>query len=265
MACLLIEHALDVAVTAARAGGRVLRATDRRTLDFRLKDARVDVSTSADHASQTAVVSLIQGAFPDHTVVGEEGTAPGGDDRHVWFVDGLDGTSNFVHGIPWYCVSVALRCGDEVVAGAVYDPVHDELFVAGAGRGATGNGLPLRVSPIEDLARAMVATQLQTSDPERIAEFSREFERLLNTTAGVRFPGAPALVLCHIAAGHYTGYCEREMEPWDISAGQLILEEAGGRLTDFTGTPITSPARTDVVASNTHVHDALLAVLRARD
>ncbi|MHA6796937.1 inositol monophosphatase family protein [Pseudonocardia bannensis] len=264
MTCTLIEPALGVAVTAARAGGRVLRAADRRTLEVWSKDAWVDVSTSADHASQAAMVSLIQGDFPDHTVVGEEDTVPGRDDRHVWYVDGLDGTSNFTHGIPWYCVSVALRCGDEVVAGAVYDPVHDELFTAGAGRGATCNGLPLQVAATDELDRALVATQIQTSDPARIAEFAATFERLLNTCGGVRFPGAPALIMCHIAAGHFAAYCERAMAPWDISAGQLILTESGGRVTDFDGVPIASPARTDVVASNARVHDALLAVLRAR-
>jgi myo-inositol-1(or 4)-monophosphatase len=243
----------------------VLAATDRTRVDVTFKDTRVDVTTSADRASQAAVVAVLRAAFPEHGVIGEEGTEPGTDDGHVWLVDGLDGTSNFTHGIPWYCVSVALRCrcsgGDEVVAGAVHDPVHEELFAAGRGRGATRNGAPLRVAATATLDRAVVASQIQSSDPERIAQFAGTFERLMNAVGGVRFPGAPALIMSHIAAGHYTAYCERSMEAWDISAGQLLVEEAGGRVTDFAGTRIASAARTDVVASNGAVHDALCAAV----
>jgi myo-inositol-1(or 4)-monophosphatase len=256
------EHCLKVAIAAARAGGAVLAATDRATIDVTLKDARVDLTTSADRASQAAVVQVVRGAFPDHTIVGEEGTVPGADTGYVWYVDGLDGTSNFANGIPWYCVSVALRAGDDVVAGAVYDPVHDQLFAASRGGGATVNDTPLRVSPVSDLRRAIVATQIQTSDEERIGEFVGDLERLMNAAGGVRFMGAPALLLAHIAAGHLTAYCERRMPAWDISAGQLLVEEAGGRVTDRRGRRIASAAITDIVASNGPIHDALLAVVR---
>jgi myo-inositol-1(or 4)-monophosphatase len=126
----------------------------------------------------------------------------------VWLVDGLDGTSNFTHGIPWYCVSVALRCrehgADEVVAAAVHDPVHDDLWAAGRGRGATGNGVPLRVDGTARLDRALVVSQIQSADPARIAEFAAMFRALMNGAGGVRFIGAPALILSHIAAGHVT-------------------------------------------------------------
>jgi myo-inositol-1(or 4)-monophosphatase len=256
------ETGREVAIAAARAGGAVLAATDRATLDITLKDARVDLTTSADLASQAAVVDVLRGAFPEHTVVGEEGTVPGGDGAHIWYVDGLDGTSNFANGIPWYCVSVALRVDDEVLAGAVFDPVHDDLFAAGRGLGATVNGTPLRVSPEAELRRAIVATQIQTSDAGRIGEFVGDMERLMNAAGGVRFMGAPALLLAHIAAGHLTAYCERAMPPWDISAGQLLVEEAGGRVSDRRGVRIASAAVTDIVASNGGIQDALLAVMR---
>jgi myo-inositol-1(or 4)-monophosphatase len=256
------DTAVEIATAAARAGGAVLAATDRTTLDVTLKDARVDLTTSADSASQAAVVEVIHGAFPDHTIVGEEGTVPGNDTRHVWYVDGLDGTSNFTNGIPWYCVSVALRADDEVLAAAVYDPVHDDLFAAGSGGGATRNGRPLQVAQEPELRRAIVATQIQSSDEGRIGEFVHDMQRLMNAAGGVRFMGAPALLLAHIAAGHLTAYCERAMPPWDISAGQLLVEEAGGRVTDRRGVRIASAAVTDIVASNGAIHDALLAVIR---
>lgn len=266
MTCPLVDTAVPVAIAAARAGGAVLTATDRARIDVTLKDARVDTTTSADRASQAAVVAQLRATFPQHQIVGEEGDLDGADRDHVWFVDGLDGTSNFTHGLPWYCVSVALRCrehgGDDVVVGAVFDPVHDEQFVAGRGRGATGNGRPLRVASTDAVSRAVVVSQIQSADRSRIAEFAAMFEALLNAAGGVRFTGAPALVMSHIAAGHFTAYVERAMPAWDISAGQLILEEAGGRVTDFAGNRVATADVTDVVASNGAIHAELLAVLR---
>lgn len=254
-----LAHARDVAVAAARAGGAVLAATDRTEIDVRLKDERVDLTTSADAASQDAAVAAIRAAFGEHTIVGEEGTVPGTDGRNVWYVDGLDGTGNFAAGLPWYCVSVGLRVDGVAVAGAVYDPVHDELFSAARGLGATCDGRPLRCAGPDEIRRAVVATQVQTSDPERIGRFTRELEALMNVCGGVRFLGAPALLLSHVAAGHLTAYVEREMPPWDINAGQLILTEAGGRITDLDGIDVDTDRVTDVVATNGRVHDALLA------
>jgi myo-inositol-1(or 4)-monophosphatase len=211
------------------------------------------------------VVADIRVTFPEHVIVGEEGTEPGADTEHVWYVDALDGTSNFANGIPWYCVSVALRCrehgADEVVAGAVYDPVHDELYCAGSGRGATANGVGLHVSDVAGLDKAAVVSQIQSSDPERIERFIATLQTLLNSAAVVRMPGAPALILSHIAAGNYTAYVEREMAAWDISAGQLILEEAGGAVTDLGGQRIASADVTDVVATNSLIHQELLQAL----
>jgi myo-inositol-1(or 4)-monophosphatase len=248
----------DVAVAAVRAGGAVLATTDRYAIDVHLKDDRVDLTTSADAASQEAAVAALRAVFPEHTVVGEEGTVGGTDGDHTWYVDGLDGTSNFAAGIPWYCVSVGVRWRGSAVAGAVYDPVHDELFAAGAGLGATCNGRPLHVGGPDVLRRAVVAFQIQTSDADRIRGYTQELEALMNACGGVRTIGAPALLLSHIAAGHFTAYLERAMPPWDISAGQVILTEAGGRLTDLDGRPIDTAEVTDVVASNGRVHEELL-------
>ena len=249
----------EVAAAAARAGGAVLRATDHRSIDVRLKDERVDLTTSADIASQEAAVAEIRAAFPDHPVVGEEGTVDGTDPDHVWYVDGLDGTSNFAAGIPWYGVSVGVRHGGSAAAGAVYDPVHDDLFAAATGLGATRNDQWLKVGGPDALRRALVAFQIQTSDPEKIHRFARELDVLMQRSAGVRLMGAPALLLSHIAAGHLTGYVERAMPPWDITAGQVVLAEAGGRLTDLDGVAVDTAAVTDVVASNGRVHEELLA------
>jgi myo-inositol-1(or 4)-monophosphatase len=264
--CPLVDDAVAVAAGAARAGGSVLLGMDRTTLEVTVEDSGADITTSADHASQAAIVADLRATFPDHVIVGEEGTEPGADPAHVWYVDGLDGTSNYATGIPWYAVSVALRCRehgpDEVVAGAVYDPVHDQLYCAGRGTGATVNGEPLAVSADAPLRRAVVATQIKSADPARIAHHAASVARLLTTAGSVRSPGAPALIMAHIAAGHYGAYVEREMPAWDVSAGQLLVEEAGGRVTDTRGLRIATADVTDVVASNGAIHDELLDVLR---
>lgn len=247
---------------AARAAGAELRRLTGGPIDVTLKDARVDITTSADLAAQRAAVAVLRGEYPDHTVIGEED----GDDARgvagspVWYVDPLDGTRNYLNGVPFFCTSVAVVVDGAVHAGAVYDPSHDEMFSAALGRGATRDGVPLRVSAVADLAQALVVTQAQSSDPAVIGQFCDLMGVLMNASAGVRFPGAPALVLAHVAAGRYAAYIERAMDPWDTAAGRLLVEEAGGRFTDFSG-GLAGFGRVDVVASNGLVHDALVTRL----
>ena len=230
--------------------------------------------TAADRESQRAVADTILTAFPGHAVDGEEGTAGNLDSADVWYVDPLDGTTNFTHGLPFFCVSVALRSsgtrgseaqgsGDATVAGAVYDPLHDEMFVAARGGGATLNGMPIGVSDIARLDRALVVAQAQTVDPGEIRDYAVLVERLMSVTGGVRSLGSPALTLCAIAAGRLEAYCEYAMDAWDILAGQLILAEAGGMLTLFDGQPHISADRVDVVASNGYIHAELIDALRS--
>jgi myo-inositol-1(or 4)-monophosphatase len=255
---------LRLATAAARAGGAVLLKRLRAGADLEVgyKDARANLVTAADREAQRAVTALILATFPRHLVNGEEGTAGSPGSSHVWYVDPLDGTTNYAHGIPFFCVSVALRAHGRTVAGAVYDPLHDELYAAAAGGGATLNGAPLRVSPVSRLDRALVVAQAQTVDPDEIRAYARLVERLMSVTGGVRSLGSPALTLCAIAAGRLEAYCEYAMDPWDIAAGQLILEQAGGRLTLFDGRPHLSADRADVVASNSRIHADLIDALR---
>ncbi|MQA10192.1 MAG: inositol monophosphatase [Pseudonocardiaceae bacterium] len=247
---------------AARAAGAELLRLQGGPLGVTLKDARVDVTSTADLSAQRAVTDVIGAEYPDHTVIGEEGDgerrAPGS--GPVWYVDPLDGTRNYLNGVPYFGTSVAVTLDGKVLAGAVYDPSRDELFTATLGHGVTCNGTPLRVSTVPSAAEALVVTQAQSADPAVIAEFLELMGLLMNTTAGVRFPGAPALVLAHIAAGRYTAYVERAMDPWDTAAGRLLVEEAGGRFTDFAGRPVGLGC-VDVVASNASVHDELVAAL----
>jgi myo-inositol-1(or 4)-monophosphatase len=250
----------ETAERAARAAGAELLRMQGGPLDVTLKDARVDVTSSADAAAQRAVTAVLTAEYPDHVVIGEEEGGEPDPDRPVWYVDPLDGTRNYLNGVPYFCTSVAVTLRGEVLAGAVYDPSRDELYSAVRGGGAWCDGRALRVSPVDDVARALVVTQAQSADPRVIREFADLMALLMGVSAGVRFPGAPALVLAHIAAGRYAAYVERVMDPWDVAAGRLLVEEAGGRVTDFAGRPVGTDLA-DVVASNGHVHDALLKTL----
>jgi myo-inositol-1(or 4)-monophosphatase len=255
---------LRLAVAAARAGGAVLMKRLRAGADQEVgyKDARANLVTAADREAQRAVTATILATFPQHLVNGEEGTAGNPSSNHVWYVDPLDGTTNYAHGVPFFCVSVALRADGRTVAGAVFDPLHDELYAAGSEGGATLNGAPLRVSETATLNRSLVVAQAQTVDPDEIRAYARLVERLMSVAGGVRSFGSPALTLCAIAAGRIEAYCEYTMDAWDIAAGQLILEQAGGRLTLFDGRPHQSAERADVVASNGHVHAELITALK---
>jgi myo-inositol-1(or 4)-monophosphatase len=255
---------LRLAVAAARAGGAVLMRRLRAGADLEVgyKDARANLVTAADREAQRVVTAMILATFPQHLVNGEEGTAGNPGSGHVWYVDPLDGTTNYAHGIGFFCVSVALRSHGRTVAGAVYDPLRDELYAASADGGATLNGAPLRVSPVDRLDRSLVVAQAQTVDPEEIRAYARLVERLMSVTGGVRALGSPALTLCAIAAGRLEAYCEYAMDAWDLAAGQLILEQAGGRLTLFDGQPHLSADRADVVASNGHIHPELICALK---
>jgi myo-inositol-1(or 4)-monophosphatase len=268
--------AAEVAQAAARAGGAALMARRLERLDVEYKDARANLVTVADRESQAAIADVILTAFPGHAVNGEEGTAGNFDASDVWYVDPLDGTTNFTHGLPFCCVSVALRSsearssearggGDATVAGAVYDPLRDEMFVAARGGGATLNGVPVGVSDVTRLDRALVVAQAQTVDTAEIQAYALLVERLMSVAGGVRSLGSPALTLCYIAAGRLDAYCEYAMDAWDILAGQLILAEAGGLLTLFGGQPHVTADRADVVASNGYLHPELIDALRGLD
>jgi myo-inositol-1(or 4)-monophosphatase len=259
--------AAEVAEAAARAGGTVLSRWLRGGSDLEIdyKDARANLVTAADRESQRAVTDTILTAFPGHAIDGEEGSAGNLDATDVWYVDPLDGTTNFTHGLPFFCVSLALRSHARTVAGAVYDPLHDEMFVGVLGGGATLNGVPIGVSDIARLDRALVVAQAQTVDPGEIRAYARLVERLMSVSGGVRSLGSPALTLCAIAAGRLEAYCEYTMDAWDILAGQLILAEAGGTLTLFDGRPHVTADRADVVASNGYIHADLIDALRGLD
>jgi myo-inositol-1(or 4)-monophosphatase len=255
---------LRIAEEAATAGGAVvMRHARDADLQIAFKDARANLVTIADTESQRAICAVIAAAFPGHAIIGEEGTAGDAGAEHAWYVDPLDGTTNYAHGLPFFCVSVAFRSRGTTLAGAVCDPLHGNLYSASRHGGAYLNGTPLRVSPVARLDRALVVAQAQSVDDGEIRAYAALVDRLMRAARGVRSLGSPALTLCAIAAGQLEAYCEYSMDAWDILAGQLILQEAGGRMTTFGGEPHASAERADIVATNGAIHDELIAALAA--
>ena len=249
---------LPVAEAAARAAGAVLRDGQRRPKEV-VSKGRTDIVTWADGAAQAAIVEVIAAAFPDDRVVGEEGTVGDASAARTWIVDPLDGTSNYAHGIPFFCVSVAVRETDgPLLAGVVYDPLRDECFAA-----ERGGPSSLAVSTTATLDRALVTTGLQNDDPDAIARYGVRLVALYRACRGVRLLGSPALTMAYIAAGRVDGMVQRDaLFAWDVAAGMVLVEAAGGRVTGFEGEPVVVEGRVDVVVSNGLLHDALLAVSR---
>jgi myo-inositol-1(or 4)-monophosphatase len=219
-----------------------------------------DIVTEVDVEAQALVVRRLRRRFPDHGILAEEGLDSTAGTSWRWILDPLDGTKNFAHGLPSFCVSIAAERDGRVELGIVNDPVNRELFVGVRGHGAWCNGQPIRVSRV----RALAAAFLGTGVPHRIRRFSgpigRTFTRFAVASLGVRDRGAGAIDLCYVACGRFDGYWEIDQSPWDIAAGGLIVVEAGGRMSNFRGGPFDI-YRGETVASNGAIHEAILRVL----
>jgi len=258
---------LDAAVAAARAGGEVL-LRDFRSNDLEVRNkAENDFVTRADRDSEEAVVASIRQRFPDHRILAEEGGERGGtdgrgggDDAHEWIIDPLDGTTNFLQGLPVWCVSVACRRGDELLAGVVLDPLRDELYSATRGGGTRWNGKPVRVSQRPGLDGAFLATGYPFKAKPALDAYLSIFHDVFVQARSIRRCGAAALDLAHTAVGIYDGFFEFRLSPWDIGAGVLLVEEAGGRVSDLDGGR-TFMAGGNLVAGAPGVQRELLAVV----
>jgi myo-inositol-1(or 4)-monophosphatase len=230
------EHALlDTATTAARAGGAVLsRLFGASSLDVRRKGEN-DFVTRADHESEAVIVAEIRRAWPHHQILAEEGGALGGSAEHEWVIDPLDGTTNFLQGLPVFCVSIACHRQGELLAGAVFEPLSGRMFAAARGRGATLDGAPLVVSDRPGLDGAFLATGYPFRAHGALDRYLAVFREVFLEARAIRRCGAAALDLAHTAAGVYDGFFEFRLSPWDLAAGVLLIREAGGVVTDLDG------------------------------
>lgn len=246
-------------VSIARQSGRILRQRFRSGVQAWTKGP-ADIVTAADLEVQNLIVGRIRRRFPGHGILAEEGLDATAKTEWRWIVDPLDGTKNFAHGMPSFCVSIAAERAGKVELGVVLDPINSELFVAVRGCGAWCNGRPIQVSEVSRLDAAFLGTGL----PHRVRRFAgsvgRTFTRFAVLSLGVRDRGAGALDLCYVACGRFDGYWEIDQSPWDIAAGGLMVEEAGGRMSNFHGESFDIFGG-ETVASNGKIHDQILRVL----
>jgi myo-inositol-1(or 4)-monophosphatase len=261
------DDLLDAAVAAALAGGAVLVEGLRRPLEVAQKSERTSIVTWADLSAQEAIVRVIGERFPDHAVLGEEGAVEIGGAAATWLVDPLDGTSNYAHGIPFACTSVAVRDAGGLAAGAILDPFRGELFTAVRGGGAWLGDERLAVSATGTLGRALVCTGIQSDDAGAIAAFGRRMVALCGGCRAVRCVGSPALCLAYVAAGRIDAFVERDATfAWDVGAGALMIAEAGGRSEDLDRGPLNlGPGLANVLATNGRIHDELAELVRTAE
>jgi len=249
---------LETALSAARRAGEVLRAGFGTEHAITYK-GEVDLLTEIDEEAERVIREELLGSFPSYGMLAEEGGEFAGEEDARWIVDPLDGTTNYAHGLHIFCVSVALERSGEVVLGVVHDPMGEETFVAERGRGATLNGEPIKVSDTGELIRALIATGFPY-DRSALPEALELFGRLAASTQGMRRLGSAALDLCYVASGRIDGYYERGIWPWDLAAGIVILEEAGGKLTNYRGGVLDLQDR-EIVASNGRLHPFIMRLI----
>jgi len=249
---------LDFAIELARAGGDVLKQYMAGEKQVELK-GRANLVTVADKESEALIIRRIRERYPDHAILAEESGASGAG-RSKWIIDPLDGTTNFAHQYPFFCVSIGFEQAGEVVSGAVYDPWRDEMFSGARGLGSFLNGERLQVSGVAKLGDGLLTTGFPYRVREKIALAMSQFEAFIIESQAVRRGGSAALDMCYTALGRCDGFWELDLSPWDTAAGLVILEEAGGRVTDFKGNPYSVYMK-EILASNGKIHEELVEVL----
>lgn len=249
---------LDFTVETAKKAGIYLRENFGKDLELQYK-GRIDLVTGIDRGSQGMVVDAITRFFPGHSVVAEEGVSLEKGGEYTWYVDPLDGTVNYVHKIPFFCVSLAVYRNSKPFIGVCYNPVSGQLFHAQAGKGAYCNGERVTVSGSSRLVESLVATGFPYS-LAGLEDSMRRFSRILSEARGIRRFGSAALDLCFVASGSFDGFWEVGLKPWDMAAGVVILLEAGGTVSGLDGSEFDL-GRGDILASNGRIHQALTELM----
>jgi len=252
-----METYLNTAVEIAREAGALLAQLFDHPHEISYKRPS-DLVTDADRRSEALIVDRLRTHFPGHAIVSEEGGGHETSSDYCWYVDPLDGTTNFAHGFPVFAVSLGLVYRSEIIAGVVYDPVREELFAAERGAGARLNNKRIRVSKVGSLSESLLATGFPPSADNNDLNLQL-FSRLMQLSHGIRRPGSAALDLCFVASGRLEGFWELKLNPWDKAAGSLVVTEAGGRVSDLAGGPFKLLGD-EILSSNGLVHDEMCQV-----
>jgi myo-inositol-1(or 4)-monophosphatase len=227
---------LNIAVRAARRAGSIINRAALDGSGFDVKSKRInDFVTKVDRAAEDAIIDVVRTAYPDHAILAEESGATPGSAEFRWIIDPIDGTTNFIHGFPQYCVSIGVQHRDAMAHAVVYDPVRNELFTASKGGGAFLNDRRIRVSKCLKLQESLVATGFPFKELARLDLYLKQLKKVIEKSAGVRRAGAAALDLANVACGRVDAFWEMGLAPWDMAAGTLLVQEAGGLVGDFSG------------------------------
>lgn len=251
---------LEVAIEAAKLGGEVLKQSYGKVKEIEFK-GEINIVTNVDKRSEKLIVELLSSRFPKHSILAEEGTDMAQPSEFKWVIDPLDGTTNYAHDYPLFCVSVGLEKNGEMIAGAVYQPIFEELFTAEKGGGAYLNSRKIQVSRVGNLKQGLVSTGFPYDLLENRGQAMRDFSFFVDSAQAVRRDGSAALDLCYVAMGRFDAFWEASLNPWDTAAGVLLVTEAGGQVTDFQGGHYTIYHR-QLVASNGLLHEQTCEVLR---
>jgi myo-inositol-1(or 4)-monophosphatase len=255
-----VKSILDEVIEIAKKVGQVQLEglNEKRIIHYK---GEIDLVTEVDKKCEKILVDFIKSKFPHHDIITEESQSELRGSSYCWFIDPLDGTTNYAHGYPVFCVSIALQVEGEVVLGVVYDPTRDELFWAQRGEGAYLNGRKIKVSDVRKLSESLLATGFPYDLKRDPVNNLDHFANMILEAQAIRRDGSAALNLCYVASGRFDGFWELKLKPWDVAAGALIVKEAGGVVSDFDGNPFDL-SHLEVVASNGHIHDQMLSVLK---
>jgi myo-inositol-1(or 4)-monophosphatase len=253
------DNLLDLAISAVKESGRIQKEWLGKDKKVELK-GEINLVTEVDRICEGRIIEIIKKAFPEHNILTEETPMPEGSSPYRWIIDPLDGTTNYAHGYPFFCTSIALELEGEIVLGAIYDFLLDELFTAQQGKGAFLNGERIFVSTTERLTEALLCTGFPYDLRESPVNNLDHFNHFIMEARAVRRDGSAALDLCYVAAGRFDGFWELKLNPWDVAAGKLIVEEAGGVVTDFEGGPLDIYGQ-EILATNGRIHEEMIGVL----
>ncbi|MFY0253291.1 inositol monophosphatase family protein [Chitinophaga sp. 30R24] len=248
---------------ATEASGKILQQYFNGPFEVSSKSTVNDLVTEVDKRSEAAIIAIIRETYPDHFILSEEAGEIKTNSTIKWIIDPIDGTVNYANGIPICCVSIGVEKDGEMILGAVYNPFMNELFVAEKGQGATLNGQPIHVSRKTEVAKSCLVTGFPYQWEDMPNNPLQMFERVIKAGIPLRRLGSAAIDLCWVACGRFDGFYEHHLQPWDSAAGALIVEEAGGLVTDFSGNKYT-PWQKQVLATNGHIHTALQELVNAK-
>ncbi len=257
-----MKPALNIAVSAARAAGQIILRSLNRAPQLKVHAKGLnDFVSEVDHYAEQEIISTIRKAYPSHSILAEESGEQKGDECQ-WIIDPLDGTTNYLHGVPQFSVSIALRENNKLQVGVVYDPLKEELYCASRGEGATLNNRKIRVSNQRDLSGSLIGTGLPYRTDQELDKYLATLKALLIQTSGIRRAGSAALDLAYVAAGRFDGFWEFGLNTWDIAAGVLLIQEAGGLVSDFDGGHSYLESG-DIVTANSRLYKPFISTLNA--